>query len=497
MPKVSFLIIALFTGVLFAQTTSTDSVKTLPAGYFNVAELREQLDKIIDDPNFGNAVWSVYVKSLETNDILYQRNQDKLLIPASTQKLLTSSSALLLLGSDFQYETYLYTDGSIKNGVLDGNLIIKGSGDPTYSKSFYEDGAVTVFEHWTDSLKQLGITKITGNIIGDDNVFDNIEYGEGWESNRESEWYSAPISGLSFNENTVEIVVRPTRNGSVAEVELQPAANYVTPANSVITNDEPTSITYERRKGTNLVSITGNINNSEDEYSCYVSIDNPTLYTATVFKEKLEENGIEISGYAADIDDVEEQPDYKFITPLFSYTSPPLKEIIYETNKSSNNFYAEQLIKTIGYELYGFGSVNNGSTAIKDLLKTMGINPDNIALADGSGLSRLNLLTSKQIVKTLTFMYKTNDFETFFKSLPIAGIDGSLNDRMKNSKAEKNVRAKPGYLKHVRTLAGYMKTNDGEPLAFAIIVNNFIVPSNLADYLQDQICIKLANFSRN
>jgi len=181
---------------------------------------------------------------------------------------------------------------------------------------------------------------------------------------------------------------------------------------------------------------------------------------------------------------------------LFKYYSPELKEIIKVINKNSQNFFAEQLMKTIGLEIENYGSIENGVLACNDIFKDMGIDPENIVIVDGSGLSRLNYVTPMQVVSLLSYMFKSENFIPFFNSLPIAGVDGTLGNRMKNTKAAGNVRAKTGFIGNVRSLSGYAYTGDNEPVAFSVIVNNFNVPVKLAENIQDLVCIRLANFKR-
>ena len=190
-----------------------------------------------------------------------------------------------------------------------------------------------------------------------------------------------------------------------------------------------------------------------------------------------------------DVDDINTSLNYQKMKKFYTTYSPPLKEIIKVINKNSQNFFAEQLLKTIGLEKEGYGTVTNG-------VKEMGINPESMVLVDGSGLSRLNYVTPKQFVTLLNYMYKSKYFIPFYNSLSIAGVDGSLGNRLQNTKAKDKIRAKTGYLEGVRSLTGYAFTLDNEPVAFSIIANNFNVPVKLAENIQDLVCLRLANFKR-
>jgi D-alanyl-D-alanine carboxypeptidase/D-alanyl-D-alanine-endopeptidase (penicillin-binding protein 4) len=213
-------------------------------------------------------------------------------------------------------------------------------------------------------------------------------------------------------------------------------------------------------------------------------------------KNVLERKGIKITGSSMVVDDLPRPIDYKQAELLFTNSSLPLREIIRVVNKNSQNFYAEQILKTIGLEAAHYGTRENGIEAEFDVFKDMGINTDGMMLADGSGLSRLNLVSPRHFISLLNYMFKSKFFIPYFNSLPIAGVDGTLGSRLKNTRAEGKIRAKTGYLTAVRSLCGYAFTGDNEPVAFSIIANNFNVPVKLAENLQDLVCLRLSNFKR-
>ena len=492
------IIFFLCVGFVSAQKDTTSERKQ-HQGLNSLNELRDQLDDSFNDPNFNNATWGVLVRSLKTGEMIYKRNPDKLLQPASNMKLFTSAAALILLGPDYSYETNILADGEIKKGKLDGDLVIQGSGDPTISNRFYTGDPTKLFEEWADSLKVHGIKEVTGNIYGDDSAFDNNGMGKGWILEYEWNWFSAPSGALSFNDNSVEIKITPGEVNFPAQVTVTPNTQYVTVVPKVITvnNNLKQAISVSRLRGTNLISVSGRIRKSSEPYVEHVSITDPTIFFLTVFREVLSQKGIEVKGRLISIENADKNINIEDLTPLLRHESVPLSLILKEVNKNSNNFYAEQLLKTIGLEELGYGTSDNGVRACRDLFKSMGINPDNMVMADGSGLSRLDLVTPRQIVNLLTYMYKSEEFQKFYDSLPIGGVDGTLVDRMKKTSAQNNVRAKAGYNDNVSSLSGYLKTVSGEPLVFSIIVNNFLVPPNLANYIEDNVCNRLVNFVRN
>jgi serine-type D-Ala-D-Ala carboxypeptidase/endopeptidase (penicillin-binding protein 4) len=478
-----------------ASAAAQDSLNLKQISPLN--EFRQQIDEVFNDINFSNAHWGVVIQSLKTGEYFYKRNEDKLVTPGSNVKLFTTAAALIALGSDFRYETPVFAAGEIDGSTLRGDLVIQGSGDPTFSGRFYNNDMFGVFNKWADSLLSIGIDEITGNIIGDDNSFDDRGLGNGWSWDYESSWFSAPSGALSFNDNCIDISVMYDQRHEDAVVKVVPSTRYVIIMNNVdaVPDDSITSIDVFRERGTNVVTVFGTIRHN-DTIKTYCTINNPTQFAVVVLKDILERRGITVRGYPMDIDDISLSLDYSRLQRLFTHQSVPLRDIVKVINKNSHNFYAEQLLKTIGLEVNNFGSYENGVEASKEIFENMGINPESMVMADGSGLSRLNLFTPRQITTLLTYMYNHRQYVPFYNSLPIAGIDGTIANRLKNTTAEGRIRAKTGFLGFSRSLSGYAITADNEPVVFSIIANNFNVPVKLAENLQDLVCLRLANFTR-
>ncbi len=491
--KILFLSCLIITAALPQDTTREINQRvgtTLP-------EFRDQLDDIFNDPNFSNAQWGVMIQSLETGEYFYKRNEDKLLLPASDLKLFTTAAGIILLGSEYRFSTNLFLKGSLDGSIWRGDLVVQGRGDPTISGRFYNDDIFKVFNDWADSLSAYGIDEITGNIIGDDNAFDDVGLGKGWAWDYESYWFAAQSSAISFNDNCIDLTITYDKKTSLPVVSIQPQTKYVVIINNVIpvSKDSSSNIDVYRERGTNVVTVFGTLR-SDDSVKTFVTVNNPTQYAMVILKDCLQRKGIKIQGFPMDVDDISTPLNYSSMKKLCTTYSPPLKEIIKVINKNSQNFFAEQLLKTIGLEKEGLGTVANGVKAESRLFKDMGINPESMILADGSGLSRLDYVTTKQFVTLLSYMYKSNYFIPFFNSLSIAGVDGTLGDRLQNTKAKDKIRGKAGYLEGVRSLSGYAFTADNEPVAFSIIVNNYNVPVKLAENIQDLVCLRLANFKR-
>ncbi|MDP2365322.1 MAG: D-alanyl-D-alanine carboxypeptidase/D-alanyl-D-alanine-endopeptidase [Ignavibacteria bacterium] len=490
--------------VLTINLTAQDSAKVFKDSlqlfsYSTVNELNQQLDDIFNDNSFRNANWGVVIQSLENGEYFYKRNEDKFFVPASNLKLFTTAAGLLALGNDYRFSTNIFINGYQSGSTIYGDLIIQGRGDPSISGRFYNNDIYYVFDTWIDSLIDLGISNIKGNIVGDDNLFDDTGLGTGWSWDYETDWYSAQSSAISYNDNCVDLSIKYDAKNDSVIVNSNPILRSIVILNLVkpVAGSEKTNISVVRERGTNVITISGKMRKDADSILTYATVQNPTKYAMMVLKNRIEKRGIRVNGYAMDIDDYERVINSSDLELLFTSYSENLSEIIKVINKGSQNFFAEQLLKTIGLEKMGFGSAVNGIAAAKEIFSEIGLNPENIIMVDGSGLSHLNMVTPRQLVELLKYMYSNKKvYADYFNSLPIAGVDGTLGKRMKNTSAEKVVRAKTGYISYVRSLSGYAVTGDNEPIAFSMIANNFSVPVKLAENIQDLVCLRLTNFRR-
>ena len=498
----SFLILTILSipKIINAQDSVTvfkDSLQNY--SFATIPELQNQLDDIFDDNSFRNANWGVVIQSLSNGEYLYKRNEDKFFVPASNLKLFTSAAGLLNLGSDYRFTTNIFTNGHQSGSTLYGDLIIQGRGDPTISGRFYNNDINFVFDSWIDSLLDLGISTIKGNIVGDDNLFEDVGLGNGWAWDYETDWYAAQSSAVSYNDNCIDISIKYNKKLDSVIVKSSPSLKSIIILNNLkpVNGNEKTDVNVYRERGTNVITVSGKFRRGADSLVTYSTVQNPTQFAMISFKNRIEKRGIRVNGYAMDIDDYERTINYSDLEKIFVWYSEPLSEIIKVINKNSQNFFAEQLLKTIGLEKKGLGSASNGIATLKETFAEIGLNPENILMYDGSGLSPLNMVTPRQIVELLKYM-KSNEylFPDFYNSLPIAGIDGTLGKRMKNTSAENVIRAKTGYISHVRSLSGYAVTGDNEPIAFSLIANNFSVPVKLAENIQDLVCLRLTNFRR-
>lgn len=465
----------------------------------SIQQFKSHLNKLLEDSIIITANVGIVIKSLTKNELIYSLNENKLFIPASNMKLFTTAAGLETLGNNYRFKTDIYIDGDISYSTIEGDLIIRGGGDPTFSSRFYQGNMFKVFDMWIDSLINMGITTIQGNIVGDDNLFDNDSYGTGWSKDYLSYWYAAPSGALSFNDNCIDLTVFYDSNFDSVIIRSKPELPGIKIINEVIPvspSEAPTNIDIYRKPTENKIKVFGTFSKNNDTLKTYASIYNPTKFTLNTFKSRLQARGIKITGYTVDIDDYHKKLDYDKLQHLFSFYSPKLSEIVKVINKGSQNFYAEQLLKTLGVEIKDFGSIENGIDVCNQWYSKVGLNSQHILMYDGSGLSPLNRVTPNQIVRLLEIMYNSENYPYFLNSLPIAGYDGTLARRMKNSIAESKVRAKTGFIAFARNLSGYLRTIENEYIAFSILINNFNVPTKLIDNLQDKICNLIVSISR-
>lgn len=480
------------------QSAKNDTIK-----YINpVIELQNDISSLIKNPEFYNSHIGISVFSVKYADYLIQFNANKNFIPASNQKLITSAAALNYLGDDFYYTTKIYLDGELKeNGEFNGNIIIRGSGDPTLSRYFYNNPD-EVIDNWIKILDSVGIKAIQGNIIGDDRYFDNQYYGKGWAWDDMLYPFSSQVNAISFNDNKLDFTIfQGDSAGETTNVSVYPENTYIRIINNIKTGstEDITKISIQREFGTNLLELNGVIafDSTKNNYETIsATIDNPTLFLLNIFREKLDKHQIRFRGALLDIDDIDLKIDYTKLESVIEHHSPELSEIIKVINKNSHNLASEILLKTIAKETTGSGDFENGILKIEEYLKQIGINTNSIYIVDGSGLSRMNLISPNNLITLLNKIYLSENRDIFLSSLAMPGEEGTLERRLKNSLAEKSVYAKTGSMNNVSTISGYIKTIDNEYLAFSIMMQNYSLPNSMARNLQDLIIMRLSSFSR-
>jgi len=490
-----FSLLLLMSVVIVSCTTHPHNATPLPKHQFLRSAQQQvafEIDTLLNHAPTDMGWWGVKVQYANTGEVFYERNNAKMFMPASNEKMYTTAAALCLLGPQYCYATDFVTNGNLdENGIINGDLIIKGSGDPSWSWRFYDKNYDSVMVKFVDSLKLNGVTEIRGDIIGDDNIFDDQSLGYGWSWDDETYYYAAQISGLSYSENYIDYKLIPdTLNlGSPVIIEPNPRTTYMNLRNDLVTvsSDTATRWTYDRERQTNNAWFEGDYRVEKGEVESTITIHNPTLFTAHVLKERLEEADISVSGNPVDADDLTDSLDYEKTNLLFTYYSHPMSDIISKVNRPSQNFIAEMLQKTLGAEYGEEGSSRAGRKVQMMFYDSLGMNIENLQLRDGSGLSRHNLVSPNTTVSLLEMMWEHPYRSYFIESLPLSGLTGTIRKRMIGTVAEQNVRAKTGTIGYVSSLSGYTWTQSGEPIMFSIMANHFTIPTSQVRNIQDQV----------
>lgn len=483
--------------LLLAAVIAASCAKAAPAA--PVARL-DPLDQLHDgivastrSAGVQRGVWGVAVHSLDRNERIFDLNSHLLLVPASVAKVAAVATAADAVGWNYRFETTVRATGPVVDGVVQGDVIVVGSGDPTIGGRGGADlGA------WIDALQAAGIRTIDGRIIGDDNAIEEPRPQLAWAWDDLGYTSGALFGALNVAENRLTVRITPgIAAGTPAAVTVEPYAAY-RPLSNRVTTGEPGSMQLvwpEQRPGEPYLTIAGTVAAGAAPVPLTVSAGNPTFWFASVFRNRLQAQGIAVTGEAWDIDDVVPPPDRTRETVLYTHWSPPLAEIVQPLLKDSINLYAEAVMRLNAAP--GPPATNDAALeGFRQRLQAWGIAGDAQQVIDGSGLSRRDVISAEAMLAILQRMQDATAASPFVRGLPIAGVDGSLATRMRGTPAAGNVRAKTGTMSNIRSMAGYVTTRDGERLAFVAMVNNFEGTGAAANQALDAIATALASFSR-
>jgi len=369
--------------------------------------LKPRIESLLEDRRAEHAFWGVSIYDLDQDSLLYRRNERRGFLPASNQKLVTTAAALDLLGSTYRYETTLSFDGTTTDSVMRGDLRLEGSGDPTFGST--AEGFTDPLREWAERLAEMGVRRIEGRLIGDDDAFLDGFYPDGWSVNyltrQKGRQMGVKAGGLSYRDNTVPVTVQATHPGAPPEVYIQPEG-VLKYENRAVTSERwrGSTLLINRTFATNKVVLTGSVARSYEGVRD-VPVSDPTAFALRIFRERLREAGIQTALNVVDVDSVEGSGGTG--EPLFVHLSPPLSEIVEVINKQSNNFYAEQVFRTYGWG----GSARGGSRRTKTFLRRAGVDTRDLSIHDGSGLSRKDLVTPRALRELLVHMRGHPEFQ--------------------------------------------------------------------------------------
>jgi D-alanyl-D-alanine carboxypeptidase/D-alanyl-D-alanine-endopeptidase (penicillin-binding protein 4) len=459
---IHFIIFLLYPLLIWTQST----VDTVLEGYKK-------------DKDLQHATYSFCVIEASSGKIIKEYNSELALIPASTLKIMTTSAALGILGKDFTYKTNFYTFQKTDSlaGSTTNNLLIKGSGDPSFNSSYFYTGDSVFFNPILQKLKTKGIKKINGSIIADVSYFDNT-IPSSWIWGDIGNYFGAGANGLSYRDNKFSLFYNSSVINTTANLEsISPSyfSKKITIQSAVISaGSEDDAFVFGDPNGYSR-KVTGAIPPNKKHYEVEAEMPEPALFFLDQLQTELKKNNLITNDAKLIINESPNKYDVKSAQLVYTHTSPNLEKIVYYTNTKSNNHYAESLLKTIGAFKSGKqGTIENGIDAVKYYWEGRGVDVTGLHMADGSGLSRANTITTKIQATVLSKIYRdTVMYNSFNICLPVAGKNGSMTNLCKGSFAENNMRAKTGYINRARGYCGYVKTKAGKELAFSVLFNNY------------------------
>ncbi len=455
---------------------------------FSQSRVQIAIDDLIAYEPMRYGSLSVCVLDVETGKILEQYNPMMSLVPASTMKAVTTATALGILGHSYTYKTTLEYDGKIKNGTLDGNLYIKGSGDPTLGSDQLEGtpSLEEVMKKMSNSVQKKGIQKVNGYVVGDGSTFGTAMPAANWQWNDIGNYYGVGAGGLNIHENMYYLFLKQKNTlGSTPSIaRIVPKMPYLVLMNEIKSDKRGTgdnAYIFGAPYSTTRY-LRGTIPVGNKEFRVKGAMPDPAHYAAHRLTEQLETNGVSTQKIAKNIFEYRREGLDRYTTrqALITLTSPPLSKIVQRTNEKSVNLYAEALLKTMAKVKKSVGTTDKGVETVKEFWEERGMNMEGFFMEDGSGLSPRNGVTSFQLSQIMRKVAKDkNIFEHFYPSLAVGGRTGTARYMFKKSKAAGNIRLKSGSMRRVRAYTGYATTKSGKLVAFTIIANNFMGKSRL------------------
>ena len=463
-------------------------------------DTQNRVEELANSDILNHSQWSVYAEYAKTGKVIINYNSEFSLAPASCQKIIPTAMALYYLGEDFEYKTKIYYDGKISNdGVLNGNIYIVGSGDPTLGSNKVKGSLPldSLMNVWVEAIKKVGIKKINGGVISDNLLFEEQSIPDYWVWTDIGNYYGTGTNSLCINDNLYYLYFKPNdRVGGEAEViRMEPKIENLTFTNYMKTGKEGSGdngYIFCAPKQFNAI-LRGTIPQGEAEFSIKGSIPDPALFTTQYFTKCLENNNIRVAKSGKKLKRSQNYDDRKIIHITYS---PPLGKIIEITNKLSVNLYTEQLLKTVGYFEKGEGSWKAGIEIINDFFKKHRVDVSGLSLQDGSGLSRTNQVTTKVLSKLLSIMSKQKNFDIYYNSFSTVGDTTDIGYLQKfglDSNVQNNARIKTGYINGVRSHSGYVHSKSGKLITFSLIVNNYNCSVSDINKLHEKVVKSLAN----
>ncbi len=488
---------------------ATPTPQPTPAAPQTLEDLRARIREIIERPEFAASRVAVKVASLDTGRVLFEQDSRKWMQPASNMKLYTVAAALDRLTPDYRFVTSVYAPARPDaSGTVRGDLVVYGRGDPTFAVRFNPEGN-TDYSFAIDALAAdvyaAGVRRVEGDLVGDESYFSGSPIPSGWEWDDLQWYYGAEVSALTVNDNSVDLSVKPGASvGAPARITLGPSTPLVTIIDRTTTSERGTTrdLSVTRALGQNTVEIRGRLPIDDRGYTASLAVSRPAMVFASMLRASLERRGVVFTGQTRTVDAqgrAEKPLPVSSLVEIAARKSPPLSVIAAQTLKPSQNLYAELLLRTLGKLSNAadpkLSSEDAGTAAVRNFLTQAGIDPSGLVMNDGSGLARSDLVTADTTLQLLVYMNRHRFGSDFRLALPVAGVDGTLRNRMKGTPAQGNVRAKTGTLGTATSLSGYVFSAAGERLAFSLMINNPPRDANPRTNFTDAVAVLLASFA--
>ncbi len=448
---------------------------------------------MVTAPQFRSAQWGILIVDPARGDTLYSRNAGKLFMPASNMKVVTGAVALAKLGADFRFRTSFGVAGVVRDGVLDGDLVVTGRGDPTVSDTAQNGDAIAWLGAIADSLAAYGIREISGDVVAGADLFTDPIHGWGWPWDGLFDDDMVGVDALMFNLGSCRIrLAAGAAVGDTALATLRHAIGYPRLIVRMTTVAQPAGVQLSVDDDTiaGTITLSGTIALGRDTLLA-ISYPQPRDAYLAALRTALRTRGVAISARRLS------PAAQTAARPLFFVSSRPLRELMPMMQKPSQNQIAEILLKTLGLERGGAGRADSGAAVVGRQLMAWGASGDGFVVRDGSGLSRYDYLSPETLVRTMAAMRRDTAFAIYYSALPIAGVDGTMRNRLKGTAAQGNVRAKTGFISNARSLSGYVTTVDGRMLIFTVLCNNWTARRSAIDAVQDAIALRLAAYSEH
>ena len=416
----------------------------------------------------GKANMSVLIQNMQTGKVIDEYRSDHVVPPASVMKLLTTGAALEILGADYRFPTYIEYDGEIENGVLHGDLYVRGTCDPSLGWK----GRTGFLDRWVREVRNAGIKKVDGAVVADMTILDGDAQNPGWLCEDAGNYYAPGIFGINYYGNTMNIVLQSGAEGTPATImSTEPQVDGIRFINRVrcgkITYDgafvSGLPYSYERY-------LTGAVPSNLGTFGVKGDLPNPGLLLVQHFTKRLQDAGIPV------YKDARYEADYNPLTPprtvIYTHRSEPLRELVKETNINSNNLYAEAIFRYLGTKYTLPGTIHNSSDLLRDFWVRRGVDARNAIIKDGCGLAPQDAVSAKTLVQLLIYMSKSKNAEAFYASLPVSGQTGTLKTLCPETELDGRIHAKSGTIAGTKNFAGYIDLPNGDRLVFAVLVNS-------------------------